>query len=157
LAEEIRKTLLHELGHCFNLLHSWQKSLAVPPGVNRPNALSWMNYPWRYPGGPTAFWNDFAFQFDDQEIVHIRHGFLNQVIMGGNNFAAGSALTGSGKFDAPVEDHPDPPETRAQDLAPASLSCQSETHATDTRQGRPSPPQSVGRAHQIAIRKPVAA
>lgn len=87
-------TYVHELGHCFNLLHSWQKSFAVPPVPNRPNALSWMNYPWNYPsGGATAFWNAFPFQFDDQEIVHLRHAFRNDIVMGGNNFATGSALS----------------------------------------------------------------
>lgn len=86
-------TYVHELGHCFNLLHSWQKSYAVPPVPNRPNALSWMNYPWNYPsGGAAAYWNSFAFQFDDQEIVHLRHAYRDAVIMGGNNFTTGSAL-----------------------------------------------------------------
>ena len=86
-------TYVHELGHCFNLLHSWQKSYAAPPVPNRPTSLSWMNYPWNYPsGGATAFWNSFAFQFDDQEVVHLRHGFRDAVVMGGNNFTSGSAL-----------------------------------------------------------------
>jgi hypothetical protein len=85
-------THVHELGHCFNLLHSWQKSLANPPAPDRISALSWMNYPWRFPGGPGAFWNSFPFQFDDLEIVHLRHAFRNNVIMGGNPFASGSAL-----------------------------------------------------------------
>jgi hypothetical protein len=85
-------THVHELGHCFNLLHSWQKSLANPPAPDRISALSWMNYPWRFPGGPGAFWNSFAFQFDDLEIVHLRHAFRNNVVMGGNPFTSGSAL-----------------------------------------------------------------
>ena len=86
-------TYVHELGHCFNLLHSWQKSFASPPVTNRPNALSWMNYPWNYPlGGAAAFWNAFPFQFDNEEVIHIRHAFLNNVVMGGSNFAVGSAL-----------------------------------------------------------------
>jgi hypothetical protein len=46
-------------------MHSWQKSLANPPGVDNPNALSWMNYPWRYPAGPDAFWKAFPFQYVD--------------------------------------------------------------------------------------------
>lgn len=85
-------THVHELGHCFNLLHSWQKSLASPPAPDRISSLSWMNYPWRFPGGAAAFWNSFAFQFDDLEIIHLRHAFRNSVIMGGNPFASGSAL-----------------------------------------------------------------
>jgi hypothetical protein len=86
-------TYVHELGHCFNLLHSWQKQYATPPVPNRPNSLSWMNYPWNYPsGGATAFWNQFAFQFDNEEVVHLRHAFRKNIIMGGSNFAVGSAL-----------------------------------------------------------------
>jgi hypothetical protein len=86
-------TYVHELGHCFNLLHSWQKSFATPPVANRPSALSWMNYPWNYPGGgaPT-FWSNFPFQFDNEEIIHLRHAFRNNIIEGGSNFAVGAAL-----------------------------------------------------------------
>lgn len=86
-------TYVHELGHCFNLLHSWQKQYATPSVPNRPNSLSWMNYPWNYPnGGPTAFWNQFAFQFDNEEVIHLRHAFRKNIIMAGNNFTVGSAL-----------------------------------------------------------------
>jgi len=97
-------TYVHELGHCFNLLHSWQKSYAQPPATNRPSALSWMNYPWYYPGGPDAFWSSFPFQFDDQEVIHLRHGFRNNVIMGGNDFIIGSAIEDPQAFSKPVED-----------------------------------------------------
>ncbi len=90
-------TYVHELGHGFNLLHSWQKSLANPPALNRPAALSWMNYPWYYPfgnssGNAAAYWANFPFQFDNEELVHLRHAFYNNIVMGGNNFITGSAL-----------------------------------------------------------------
>jgi hypothetical protein len=99
-------TCVHELGHCFNLLHSWQKSFATPPKPNIPNSLSWMNYPWGYPGGAAAFWNSFNFQFDPVELNHIRHGFRNNVIMGGNPFAQGASLEDiSNLFEEPVENH----------------------------------------------------
>jgi hypothetical protein len=97
-------TCTHELGHCFNLLHSWQKSLAHPPAPNRPLSLSWMNYPWNYPGGQGTFWSGFAFQFDDQELIHIRHGFRDNVVMGGNPFAFGSALEDPEGWRDPIED-----------------------------------------------------
>jgi len=97
-------TYVHELGHCFNLLHSWQKSLATPPQANRPSALSWMNYPWYFPGGgASAYWNSFPFQFDNEEIIHLRHAFRDNVIMGGTNFAVGSAL-GAGMFEDSLQD-----------------------------------------------------
>jgi hypothetical protein len=85
-------TCVHELGHCFNLLHSWQKSYADPPAPNRPGSPSWMNYPWNFPGGPAAFWAAFPFQFDDLEVIHLRHAFRSNVIMGGNPFIVGSAV-----------------------------------------------------------------
>lgn len=99
-------TVAHELGHCFNLLHSWQKSLAIPPKPNIPNSLSWMNYPWFYPGGPAAFWSAFPFRFDAVEVAHIRHGFRNNVVMGGNPFRVGSSLEEIGSiFEENIENH----------------------------------------------------
>lgn len=97
-------TYVHELGHCFNLMHSWQKSLATPPGTDNPSALSWMNYPWRYPGGVPAFWNAFPFQFIDSELAHIRHAFRNDVIMGANPFGTGAGLEDPRSFADPVKD-----------------------------------------------------
>lgn len=86
-------TYVHELGHCFNLMHSWQKQYASPPKPNRPDSLSWMNYPWYYPkGGAAGYWSSFDFRFDDEELIHLRHGFRNDVIMGGNDFIVGASL-----------------------------------------------------------------
>ena len=86
-------TYVHELGHCFNLLHSWQKHLATPPVPSRPLSLSWMNYPFNYPGGgEPVYWARFPFQFDNEEVIHLRHAFRNNIVMGGSNFAIGSAL-----------------------------------------------------------------
>ena len=86
-------TYMHELGHCFNLLHSFGKTSAVPPVANRPLALSWMNYPFIYPdGGEPNFWAKFPFQFDNEEIIHLRHAFRNNIVMGGSNFLVGAAL-----------------------------------------------------------------
>jgi hypothetical protein len=73
-------TYVHEAGHAFNFVHSWNKG--------RPNALSWMNYPQRV----TNFWQDFRFLFDDDELVHIRHGKRSSVIMGGDPWGSGSHL-----------------------------------------------------------------
>lgn len=79
-------TYVHELGHAFNLLHSWDKS--------RPDSLSWMNYDWRYDSrnGAGSYWSNFTFAFDQQEIRHMRHGYRNAVIMGGNDWAVGAGL-----------------------------------------------------------------
>jgi hypothetical protein len=106
-ADKLRDQLyccVHELGHCFNLYHSFHKQYMNPPQPNRLDALSWMNYPWKFPGGPAAFWSTFPFQFDDPELVHLRHGFRNNVIMGGSPFGTGAALDAGNRFDTPVED-----------------------------------------------------
>jgi hypothetical protein len=88
-AAAVRKflyTWVHEAGHAFNFLHSWDK--------NRPDALSWMNYDWRYDSsnGPDSFWSHFAFTFDDEELIHLRHGDRSAVIMGGDPWASGGHL-----------------------------------------------------------------
>ena len=99
------RTYVHELGHCFNLLHSWQKSFAIPPAPNRLDALSWMNYVQNYPGGAPAYWAAFPFQFDKPELVHLRHAFRDNVIMGGNNFIVGSAEFDAQPFFEQVENN----------------------------------------------------
>jgi hypothetical protein len=97
-------TCVHELGHAFNLLHSWQKSLATPPAPNRPASPSWMNYPWNFPGGEGAFWSAFPFTFDSLEVIHLRHGYRDNVIMGGNPFATGAALEREAGWADPEQD-----------------------------------------------------
>jgi hypothetical protein len=102
-------TCVHELGHCFNLFHSFHKEFMTPPMPNRLDSKSWMNYPSRYrksdgTGGESAFWSDFPFQFDPLEVIHLRHAFLNDIIIGGNPFGTGAALEQVLAFADPVED-----------------------------------------------------
>lgn len=72
-------TACHEMGHTFNLAHSWQKSLVFGghgpwiPLVDEPEARSFMNYPYFVTGGTTAFFGDFEFRFSDQELLFMRH------------------------------------------------------------------------------------
>ncbi|MEV0203218.1 hypothetical protein [Nonomuraea sp. NPDC050691] len=101
------RTYVHELGHAFNLLHSWQKNLATPPQPLGPDGgfgdLSWMNYVQNYrPGGEPGYWAAFPFQFTDAELVHLRHGFYRDVAMGANAFGTGAAEIAP--FERPVED-----------------------------------------------------
>lgn len=79
-------TCLHEIGHCFNLYHPFTLSPVQPKLPVRRAALSWMNYPWKFPRGEVEYWKEFSFQFDDGELIHLRHGFRNDVIMGGRQF-----------------------------------------------------------------------
>ena len=107
------RTYVHEIGHAFNLLHSWQKNLADPPQPLGDNSgfgdLSWMNYTWNYqpssgPGGDAAYWSAFPFQFTNNEVIHLRHGLYNNVVMGANPFAKGAAEVDPDIFSAPAED-----------------------------------------------------
>ncbi|WP_336211359.1 hypothetical protein [Nonomuraea sp. LPB2021202275-12-8] len=73
-------TALHEIGHTFNLAHSWQKSLGAPFGTpwlpsqaDEPEARSPMNYPFVVAGGPQAFFSDFYYLFSESELVFLRH------------------------------------------------------------------------------------
>jgi hypothetical protein len=109
------RTYVHELGHAFNLLHSWDKAVAMPPQPLGPNGgfgdLSWMNYAQNYqppppaPGGTAAYWAAFPFQFTDNERLHLRHGFYRDVIMGGSPFGRGAAEIDPGMFDQPTVDN----------------------------------------------------
>ena len=83
------RTCVHELGHALNLLHSFDK--------DQPDSLSWMNYPWRYPygynlppgwNGTNQFWKGCRFEFDAEELRHLRHHALMEVIPGGAAFGA---------------------------------------------------------------------
>jgi hypothetical protein len=97
-------TWIHEAGHAFNFLHSWDKS--------RPDALSWMNYDWKYDdrNGVDSFWNNFNFRFDDEELLHMRHGDRVSVIMGGDPWSSG------GHLESPAEAF-----TRSEAGAPVEL------------------------------------
>lgn len=88
-------TALHELGHAFNLYHSFHKGLAGPFEFPKPDSLSVMNYPQLFPYGSNApsdyngsesFWSQFRYSFDDDDLLHIRHHDLYDVIMGGKPF-----------------------------------------------------------------------
>ena len=93
-------TWVHEAGHAFNLLHSWNKS--------RPSSLSWMNYDWKYDqvNGQDTFWSAFRFRFDDEELLHIRHGDRAAVIMGGDPWSSGGHLESPSASS--IESEPDP-------------------------------------------------
>lgn len=96
-------TFVHEAGHAYNLLHAWNKG--------RPSSLSWMNYDWKYDQihGADSFWASFRFRFDDEELIHIRHGDRKEVIMGGDPWSSGGHLESpplayaEAEGDGPVE------------------------------------------------------
>jgi endonuclease/exonuclease/phosphatase family metal-dependent hydrolase len=80
-------TLVHEIGHALNLLHSFDKG--------RPASLSWMNYPHLFPlgteagpghNGTSEFWAAFEQTFDDLELKHLRHATPREIRSGGFEF-----------------------------------------------------------------------
>jgi hypothetical protein len=77
-------TAMHEIGHAFNLAHSWQKSLGTAwvPLADEPAALSYMNYPYFYPGGLDAFFAAFQYGFSPDELLFLRHAPERLVKMG---------------------------------------------------------------------------
>lgn len=81
-------TACHEMGHSFNLAHSWQKQHppewgnAWIPLTNEPEARSFMNYPFNVSGGQTAFFADFEYRFSDGELLFMRHAPARFVQMG---------------------------------------------------------------------------
>ena len=77
-------TAMHEIGHAFNLAHSWQKSLGTAwvPLANEPSALSYMNYPFNYPGGLDTFFAAFDYGFSPDELLFLRHAPERYVRMG---------------------------------------------------------------------------
>lgn len=87
-------TAVHEMGHAFNLAHSWQKALGRPqvdgdpwiPLANEPEARSFMNYPTRVAGGQQAFFANFDFRFSNNELIFMRHAPRRFVQMGNENW-----------------------------------------------------------------------
>jgi hypothetical protein len=81
-------TAVHEMGHGFNLAHSWQKALTIGgtgpwlPIADEPEARSFMSYPYGVTGGQTAFFSDFEFRFSDSELLYMRHAPERFVQMG---------------------------------------------------------------------------
>ncbi len=81
-------TAVHEMGHSFNLAHSWQKQHPSSwgkswiPLQNEPEVRSFMNYPYNVAGGQAAFFSDFEYRFSDQELLFMRHAPAQFVQMG---------------------------------------------------------------------------
>lgn len=87
-------TACHEMGHAFNLAHSWEKDLCegwVPLACD-PEARSFMNYPHLVRGGEASFFGDFDFRFSPPELLFLRHAPEPFVAMGGAPWARDCGL-----------------------------------------------------------------
>ncbi len=82
-------TVVHEMGHAFNLLHTFSQRKITGP---REASTSFMNYPSRYRGdqgsGVGAYWAAHQNLFDLEELAFMRHGRLEEVIMGGESLGS---------------------------------------------------------------------
>jgi hypothetical protein len=76
-------TACHETGHCFDLIHSWEKPASGwwPLG-SEPYALSFMNNP-EASVGAKEFFDGFEYRFSNLELSFIRHAPEVFVEMGG--------------------------------------------------------------------------
>lgn len=91
---------VHEMGHGFNLMHTWDKTVApwrAPKEVGF-DVLSFMNYP-RYFGdglGSAAnvarFFQRFEYRFTWDELLFLRHAPEHFVQMGNESFGSNHAL-----------------------------------------------------------------
>jgi hypothetical protein len=78
-------TTCHEMGHCFNLAHAWEKGAGSQDWIplrSDAEARSFMNYPYNVKGGQSAFFADFEFRFGDGELLFMRHAPERFVQMG---------------------------------------------------------------------------
>jgi hypothetical protein len=78
----IIQTTVHEIGHAFNLVHRFERTLG------RADSTSFMNYDWLYRGGDQVaqFWEQFAYSFDADELAFLRHGPRAAVMPGSTPF-----------------------------------------------------------------------
>jgi len=114
---ELFFTTVHEIGHAFNLAHSWQKTLAAPYGspwtppgwapamADDDQGLSWMNYPWRADEDPVNtycakwFYDRFTFRFQDAENLFLRHAPEEFVQMGNETWFENHGLADESRIN----------------------------------------------------------
>jgi hypothetical protein len=91
----------HEIGHGFNLAHSWQRE--TPRGIpwirqkSETQSRSFMNDFDRleFKGGEKAFFDDFEYRFSDSELLFMRHAPERFVEMGNDWWYSDGALQGA--------------------------------------------------------------
>jgi len=68
-------SICHNIGHTFNLDHSWERSAspALMKIKDDQKSLSFMNNPHFYDNGMKEFIKKFKFNYDNNELVQIRH------------------------------------------------------------------------------------
>lgn len=115
LPRKLIQTAVHEIGHALNLAHRFERE------VGRADSTSFMNYDWRFRGGnrAPAFWQQFAYRFDTDELAFLRHAPYPQIVPGGAPFhSVRYWADGDGGYSPYVPEEPFPGH-RLELLAPA--------------------------------------
>lgn len=103
-------TLIHEIGHTFNMSHSWVKTSGTSRWsdrvVNENEARSYMNYPSRVAAGYYGFFDNFEYRFSDQELTFLRHAPEAFVKMGGSTWGTDHAGSGFDDLGADTNNKP---------------------------------------------------
>jgi hypothetical protein len=94
----------HEMGHAFNLAHSWDKAVGADwiQLANEPEARSFMNYPYNVAGEEPAFFADFEYRFSDSELLFMRHAPERFVQMGAADWFDDHAFERAAVGDRPT-------------------------------------------------------
>jgi hypothetical protein len=105
---------IHQMGHAFDLGHSWQKDQPLGSGTpwmpfaNEPEARSFMNHPSHVRGQEAAFFDDFGYRFDDPELMFVRHAPERRSPLGDAGWFE-AAVGGSGGPGGPGGPHGEEP------------------------------------------------
>lgn len=96
LAPRLIQTAVHELGHALNLTHRFERETGYRA------SLSFMNYDWKYEGGPAAYWRQFAYSFDPDELSFLHHGHFRAIVPGGDAFGSARYWSAHGGGYSPI-------------------------------------------------------
>lgn len=82
-AREYLFTCIHETAHILGLPHAWEPLLGIGEPQRWSGSLTFTNYPHLYRlGGYHAFYRKFAYHFQDEELLQLRHGAWTEVFPG---------------------------------------------------------------------------
>lgn len=90
------RTMIHEIGHCFNLLHTDRRENV------HDHSKCFMD-----PGSRVSpeYWNDFIFNFNDDSLMALHHGFYDDVCPGESEFKDPLFIFSEAESKTPSSNH----------------------------------------------------